>query len=332
MKNKSYSFFSNLDKIQNLKDIIYCKLEPIINNDFVLLDVPNHRNIGDSLIWQGELNFFEYLNFNCLGQFNADTFDFSLDISKDTVILMHGGGNFGDLYRKFQNFRLKVIKNFPNNRIVILPQTVFYENFDLLDNDLKIMSNHKDLYICVRDKVSESLIKSYFDPKNVLLMPDMAFFLDFSIYHNKINNNDNTLFLKRTDKEFIRVEEVYKFNDKFEIKDWPTFSNNRFYNFFLNKFDSIESRLSYFLKFIPLSSLFINSAYGLKSKMGREKLIDIGVDFFLKYNTIYTSRLHGLILGILLDKEVYIIDNSYGKNHNFYEAWLFDFEKVYLLN
>ena len=41
---------------------------------------------------------------------------------RDGVILMPGGGNFGDLYTLYNEFRLKVIEDFPDNRIVMPPQ------------------------------------------------------------------------------------------------------------------------------------------------------------------------------------------------------------------
>ena len=50
---------SNRDKILSYRDLIKKKLIPLINADYVLLDVPNHPNIGDNLIWEGELRFLE---------------------------------------------------------------------------------------------------------------------------------------------------------------------------------------------------------------------------------------------------------------------------------
>lgn len=331
MKNKSnIEFdrqFKNFEHIQNLKNIILENLKPVINNDFILLDVPNHRNIGDSLIWHGELIFFKHLTHKLKGQYNADTFDFSMSLSTNTVILLHGGGNFGDLYRKFQSFRLKVIDKYPLNRIIILPQTIYYDNSYLLEEDLKLMNLHKDLYICVRDKASLDLIQPLFESSRIFLLPDMAFFLDFSSFHNNLNQKRKVLFLRRTDKELFYDE--HSNNVNFEIKDWPSYSNNRLVNFFLNKFDSIESKLSYFLKYLPLSKYFIDDAYGLKSRKGMVNLTNKGIDFFYHYDVIYTSRLHGLILGVLLNKEVHIIDNIYGKNSNFYNTWLKSFERIY---
>ncbi len=47
----------NTKKIQKLKDLIIQNLTPIINSDYALIDIPDHDNIGDNLIWEGELSF-----------------------------------------------------------------------------------------------------------------------------------------------------------------------------------------------------------------------------------------------------------------------------------
>ena len=44
--------------------------------------------------------------------------------------------------------------------------------------------------------------------------------------------------------------------------------------------------------------------------------------FLSKYEYIYTTRLHGAILALLLGKRFFLINNNYGKNKNFFETWL----------
>ncbi|MNF10991.1 putative pyruvyl transferase EpsO [compost metagenome] len=56
-----------------------------------------------------------------------------------------------------------------------------------------------------------------------------------------------------------------------------------------------------------------------------------GISFINKYDKVVTTRLHGLILSILLNKEVYMLDNSYGKCKRFHDVWLKDFTGIELL-
>lgn len=51
------------EKIWELRQIIEEQLTPLINNDYVLYDLPYYSNIGDLLIWEGELSFFERTSF-----------------------------------------------------------------------------------------------------------------------------------------------------------------------------------------------------------------------------------------------------------------------------
>lgn len=57
-------------------------------------------------------------------------------------------------------------------------------------------------------------------------------------------------------------------------------------------------------------------------------LINNSVKFVSKYKEIYTTRLHTSILCTLLKKQHHILDNSYGKNKNFYDTWFKDLEGV----
>ena len=56
--------------------------------------------------------------------------------------------------------------------------------------------------------------------------------------------------------------------------------------------------------------------------------IRIGVEFISQYNKIVSNRLHGAILSILLGKDVVIVDNSYGKNSQYYNTWLKNIDSI----
>ena len=58
--------------INNQRDLIVRTLKPLINSDYALLDVPNHPNIGDNLIWAGELAFLkEHIGYKCKSSANV---------------------------------------------------------------------------------------------------------------------------------------------------------------------------------------------------------------------------------------------------------------------
>ena len=77
---------SNRDKILSYRDLIKKKLIPLINADYVLLDVPNHPNIGDNLIWEGELRFLENIHYKCI--YSANVHNWDENKIKDAKIIM----------------------------------------------------------------------------------------------------------------------------------------------------------------------------------------------------------------------------------------------------
>ena len=116
-----------IQKIPQLQGLIKEALTPLITSDYWLLEVPYYTNVGDTLIWQGELDFLRELPYKCKGMSSYYT-DIPNNIGEDDVILMQGGGNFGDLYYDPQNYRMRIVEKYPNNKIVFLPQTVWFEH------------------------------------------------------------------------------------------------------------------------------------------------------------------------------------------------------------
>lgn len=296
------------EKSRQLRNQIEDALLPLIDDDYVLWDLPYHNNIGDLLIWEGEVSFLRNIQYRCLDEASKDTCTFP-SLSAHTVILLHGGGNFGDVWRDMQDFRLAVMKRYPDNKIIIFPQTVFYENKALIKEDARIMGQHKNLTICARDRVSYELLKEYFSNK-ILLVPDMAFCIppmQLKKYSRTIK--EKTLFLKRSDKEFKNTNYAFQTNYSVIVSDWPSMEHS----------DWVQIGMHCIWKFNRLHMPFFTNCY---AKFYRKELIKKGVRFISSYKEVYTTRLHVAILSVLLGKSFHIFDNSYGKNRAFYETWL----------
>ena len=147
------------DLIDKLQRRINTVLEPLLPRGvpLALVDFPDHPNVGDSAIWLGELAYLRsrqhWPRYRC----QIDTYS-SRNMKQaigDGIVLIHGGGNFGDLWQRHQRFREQVIRDFPENRIVQLPQTIhfsypaalarctgivkYHGPFTLLDRDSRIM-------------------------------------------------------------------------------------------------------------------------------------------------------------------------------------------------
>lgn len=315
----------NFEKIQYLKNLIQERLTPLIDGDYVLLDLPYHNNVGDSLIWQGEEDFLKTLPYKCL--LKSGCLKISLIkkyIKPNTIILCHGGGNFGDIWLNHQLFRKQIIEAFPNNRIIIFPQTIGFSNQCRLKQDSLFFSKYPNVRICVRDKVSLDIAEKFFDGNNLLLIPDMAFFMDVSKYKKNNPIANSKLFLKRNDKEFNKTIDYSIVPKDALVKDWLNSQNC--------------SKFLWKDRWMYGGALFdnifrTNVAKKINDFFWNHYLRDIQVQdaihILASYDVIYTTRMHAVILSVLLGKEkVYYFDNSYGKTSSLVETWLSDLDCI----
>ena len=79
-------------------------------------------------------------------------------MSEDTIILIHGGGNLGDLYREHFSFHKKVLSHYPKNRVVFFPQTIFYQEQSVLKEDMDFLKKHGNVTLCARDRKSYEMV------------------------------------------------------------------------------------------------------------------------------------------------------------------------------
>lgn len=302
---------TSADKTLGLKEIIGEQLSPLINGNYILLDVPYYTNIGDTLIWEGTREFLKTKPYKCLYTAAAETYKYR-PLPKDTVILLQGGGNFGDLWRRHQEFRQAVIKAYPENRIIILPQTVFYNDDNIFEEDAKILNSHNNLHICARDTKSFEYLKKSLTC-NLLLVPDMAFCIpQKTLDKYRKEETEKALFLERNDPELHEYDfstYIKETGEQLHTGDWPTMEQNFKTKKYLDKLVSKRYRL----KRIP--DIYADCIF-------RPFQVKKGIEFISQYRKVYTTRLHVAILSILLGKEIVFFDNSYGKNSSFYETWL----------
>lgn len=282
-------------------------LELIGDKSFIYVDMPVYGNIGDLLIMQGTLKFFE--KHHLVPRIVAPIFAFDVDwIRPDEVVVFQGGGNFGDLYAGMQPLREKVAQEKPHNRIVILPQTIHFSSAEAMAKSVTIFQQHKDVHLCVRDEKSYQLAKQF--TKKAYLAPDMAHHL-YPI-KSKAPQPNTKLLLSRTDDEKAAVDlENTLYNT---VTDWPELVGKRDKNF---------------RRFYLAIRLFYRTGLGLLGNRIFSKLwlayantlIQDAIELFGRHEYIVTDRLHGHILACLMSKPHTVMDNSYGKNSGYLKVW-----------
>ena len=145
-----------------------------------LFGTPEYSNIGDAAINLGERAW--------LCRFYPDraivelsTYDFASYypevarmVGQDDIIFLQGGGNMGSRYLNEENVRRRVISDFPENRIVIMPQTVYYEDAGELEKSMRIYAAHRKLTVLARGSESLSFIKKWLPKAKSACAFDMA--------------------------------------------------------------------------------------------------------------------------------------------------------------
>lgn len=338
--------------VSNLKSIIKETLLPLVSSykKTVYLDLPFHTNLGDLLIWLGTEYFLKENSINCVYRNSVETSS-KMDIHKDSLIFLHGGGNFGDVWRKHQEFRLQIVQKYINNRIIMFPQTVYYSDLELMKHDAKIFSLHKDLFLCARDQVSYNILKENFTNK-VLLVPDMAFYIPQINFDKEILNKNETLYIRRVDGEINELYDSYIKSSNCEVADWPTIGSDYerfkkfysestfkkimgiFYNYERNSIDRFILNWYIYNYLLNLNkrcnNKFEKFVNNWTSRRLLQSVLDIGINFLSRHKVVYSSRLHVCILCSIMDRSCVLIDNSYGKNYNFYKTWLQDDQNIKL--
>ncbi|MCY9013565.1 polysaccharide pyruvyl transferase family protein [Bacillus inaquosorum] len=299
--DSKYSMISLKQKLSGLLDVIPKQSE------IIYADYPLYGNVGDLFIMKGTEAFFKEHGIRVRKRWNPDNFPVGRKLDPNLIIVCQGGGNFGDLYPYYQGFREKIVQTYPNHKIVILPQSIYFQNKDNLKRTAEIFSKHANLHIITREKASYATAQAYFTSNHIKLLPDMAHQL-FPVVPTQQPINQKLRFI-RTDHE---ANKELQEDAKAESYDWRTVlsASDRRTIAFLQTLNVLNKKAGN-----PLPIAYIWEKYS-------DYIVKKAIRFFSRYESVETSRLHGHILSSLLQKENTVIDNSYGKNANYYHTWM----------
>jgi exopolysaccharide biosynthesis predicted pyruvyltransferase EpsI/GT2 family glycosyltransferase len=284
---------------------------PVLKGRLVYLDYPVHHNVGDLLIWKGTREFFKRHKLRLHGQYSIDNVGPRARQAMDEAdtICFHGGGNLGDLWPWYQENRERIIAAYPHKRIVILPQSVHFDNPQAFDRACAVFRAHPDLHIFLRDVRSLATLEAKAVP-NVKLSPDMAHAL-WGVLKAPAATTSEALYLFRRDKESSGLSHVA--GRQVKSVDW-------------------NDLLTGYMKKAYDFGIRINRADGGKGhnrlpalgiwKTVSDMLIQRGVALFAPHETIITDRLHAGILAALLQRQAIVYDNSYGKISTYFDCWM----------
>lgn len=273
-------------------------------NKIILMGVPHHNNIGDAAIVYAEKKFLEdnvknfeiyYVPEETMEKCSKKLVRF---IKNNDIIIFHGGGNIGSQYPIIENARRKIIQRFPENRIIIFPQTIYFSKDENgikeFEKTKEIYNNHRDLNLIARDEKSYEIMKQAFKNNNVILAPDIVMYLN----KTKMNvTRDGILVVLRNDVEKNITEE-----EKYCI-------------------ENIAKNYTNDLKYIDT----VKDTNILQ--IHRDQILEETFDEFRKSKIVITDRLHGMIFAAITSTPCVVLGNY---NHKVSQSskWLKNLEYI----
>ncbi|MGG0237746.1 polysaccharide pyruvyl transferase family protein [Bacillus rhizoplanae] len=286
-----------LDKIELNEFTNYLNSIKLQKKIFIL-DACDHKNLGDQAILMAELQFLKdnFIDYQvvCVGLGKFDIYVNLVEkyVGLEDIFVLHGGGNLGNEYKRAESTRRTIIELFPNNPIILFPQTLYFtpnvEGEKELKKSIDIYSKHKNLTLVAREKTSYGLMKKYFNQNTALLTPDIVLYLNKSLTQEV---RKGALFCCRND-----IEGLLKEKDKKNIL-----------NFLQNNY----------------SQVVITDTVGENSFEGVEKKFNE----FKKAEIVITDRLHGMVFAAITGTPCIALSNYNYKVSGTYQ-WIRHFKYI----
>lgn len=275
-------------------------------NRVYLMGIPIHGNLGDQAIVISEREFLKK-NFK---KYKIIEIESSMVTKKikmlkkfvgESLIFIHGGGFIGSLWPKEDDMANLIIKNMKENKIIILPQTVYFdkeeEGIQRIKKDREIYEQHENLYICVREKYSYDFMRENFKNCNVFLVPDMVLYLEQE--KTSKEEKDNIILCLRNDKEktFFDADSLVRILNKigyYNIIKTDTVIENRIYDY------------------------------------NRKRIVKNKINEFSRAKLVITDRLHGMVFAFLANTYCLVINSKSHKVKGVYN-WIKSCQKLKLI-
>ncbi len=274
----------------------------------VLLNTPEHNNIGDYMITEITKKLFgEYLPekevvYISQNQIEKNWASVCTEIRLNDFIIINGGGSLGMLWSSGKAI-LSILEKFRKNKIVIFPQTMYFADTALKDSWILRYQNAVkscvDITICLREQISYGRAKEIFDEHTkIYIFPDVALMIPPQIFERERNG---AIFALRNDIEGMTTDD-----DKERLKQ-----------ILMGKFNSVRiGSMRYERNMFEKAGLAV-----IKRKLSEISSAEL----------VVTDALHMVISCALTGTPCLAIDNLTGKVGGVYE-WIKSLEYIHFFS
>ncbi len=265
-------------------------------NRAFLFCTPEHNNLGDHAIAIAQQKYLSdnLTDFSVIEITGNDIKNAIRYIKKvvtsDDLLIITGGGLMGDVWMEEENNVLAVIEGFPQNQIIILPETIFFsDENEEMNRLISSVKKCKDISVCCREKNSYGFSLNHLT-ENTYCVPDMAFYLDEYV--------DKTLVVERKNNIGLCFR-----SDAEKLKKCESIA------------DFISSQYGSDYCIEEFSTIYQNH-------ISPEERNSIVMDFLKniqKYRLVVTDRLHAMVFCYITNTPCIAIDNKTHKVSGVFE-------------
>lgn len=297
--------------------------------DVAVLDAPNQRNVGDSLIWAGEIAYFERMGLRL--RYVADLQGYSSEALRKAmptgVVLLHGGGNFGDLWPGHQQHREQVVRDLPDYPIVQLPQSIYFRDSDRAKRANEVIGSHPNFTLLLRDRESMGRAEAQLPDVPATFCYDMALGYSPRSVADASPDVNNVLVIARADVErssgLFDVEFDWIPGAELTKTDWGPGSGVAELRWkaarWVTKADHKIVRIGRRRR-VPGSGI-VHSAARRAIETLNEMNVAGAIELFSRADVVVVDRLHAHVLAGLLGIDHIVLDNNYRKIGAVYDEY-----------
>ncbi|UUU21995.1 polysaccharide pyruvyl transferase family protein [Streptomyces sp. DSM 40750] len=289
-----------------------------------LIGAPLNSNVGDSAIWLGQRALLGALGAEVRYACDLMSYDAGhlAACLPDGPIMLTGGGNLGDLWEDSQLLREQVLRDFPDRRIVQLPQSTHFTDRANLTRARRVFDAHPDLTLLLRDRHSLHRCRTVFEAP-ALLAPDLAFAVPPDALAGGTVAHD-VVWLAREDKESAKGPPAGRGPAQQEhggpyVFDWT------------REGADTEWRQAKETLWRSRARALCRAGSGdpagavpglLAAYDGLARLqLARGCRLLTAGRVAVTDRLHGHVLGLLLGLPHVLVADRYGKIRSYWDTW-----------
>lgn len=284
-----------------------------VSKPVAILDFPIHTNVGDHMIYAGERAYLQRMGVEVRYVSDVRRFDPSILRQRlgEGTVLIHGGGNFGDIWLDHQQFREDVAAVLTSHPIVQLPQSIYYRDKSRAAVADSILGSHPDFKLLVRDTPSLNRAVELLPSVPIAYVPDMALGWTPEQVDSGASPERKTLVLARTDREAASGLENAISNlpvERNQVVDWTMTSRERWSYRAARGPSKLSNGVGERFRRRALNDP-IRRSYDVINRVN----LQCGVRMFLGAQSVVTDRLHAHVLATLLGIPNVALNNDYGK-------------------